>query len=232
MQERRRRQKPPLISPSGSEVEVPVEYWDDLNQRDSKVICAHARVRNYPPKGLLLPFFNEHLLVDKQKRQLFRQGRGTWEPVDHPLLELISLVYLLNCGPQAMSGEIVSVRELKTGHFFTGPHELKIQPLLLRYGNDTEAFQEIAERVGGERVDLADASYRITALPKVPLYYLMWRGDEEFPPRISILFDRSVESHLAADAIWGLVNLVSDILLLGMERAVFDPTGARAETRL
>ena len=32
-------------------------------------------------------------------------------------------------------------------------------------------------------------------------------------PHLSILFDRSIESHLSADAIWGLVNLVSKELL-------------------
>jgi len=45
------------------------------------------------------------------------------------------------------------------------------------------------------------------------LYYLLWEGDEEFEPRISVLFDRSIESHLSADAIWGLVALVSEALL-------------------
>ncbi len=62
-------------------------------------------------------------------------------------------------------------------------------------------------------MDLADAAYRLTPLPKIPLYYLLWEGDEEFKPNLSILFDRSIERHLSADAIWGLVILVSDALL-------------------
>jgi hypothetical protein len=108
---------------------------------------------------------------------------------------------------------MVSVKELKSAHFFTGPHELKIQPLLDCYGNDLERFRKAAEGARGEVLDLADAAYMFQAFPKVPLYYLLWRGDEEFEPRLSILFDRSIEHHLAADAIWGLVNLVSDVLL-------------------
>jgi hypothetical protein len=60
---------------------------------------------------------------------------------------------------------------------------------------------------------MADVAYRFAAFPKVPLYYLLWVGDAEFPPRLSILFDRSIDKHLAADAIWGLVNLMSEILL-------------------
>jgi hypothetical protein len=37
--------------------------------------------------------------------------------------------------------------------------------------------------------------------------------DEEFPARMSVLFERSIEDVLAADAIWALVNRVSAELL-------------------
>ena len=69
--------------------------------------------------------------------------------------------------------------------------------------------------MGGELIDMADAAYMFQAFPRVPLYYLFWEGDEEFRPRLSVLFDRSIERHLATDIIWGVVNLVSDILLMG-----------------
>ena len=108
---------------------------------------------------------------------------------------------------------MVSPNELKTGHFFRGPHELKTQPLLVRYGNDLEGFKKAAEFAGGEELGLADAAYRFEALPKIPLHYLFWKGDEEFGPRLSVLFDRSIEYHLAADMIWGLVTLVSESIL-------------------
>ena len=56
---------------------------------------------------------------------------------------------------------------------------------------------------------------KLLVFPKVPLHYLLWRGDDEFQATISILFDRSVEVHLAADAIWAITNLVSNLLLQG-----------------
>jgi hypothetical protein len=213
MQERRRTQNPQPKTPSGDIIKVPGQYWEDLRMRDLEQLCEFASARNYPPTGLLLPFLKEYLLVDTENRCLCRQSHGQWERMENPLLELVCLVYLLNVGPQPLSHELVSVKELKSGHFFTGPHELRIQPLLHFYGNDLERFKEAAEGARGEVLDLADAAYMFQAFPKVPLYYLLWQGDEEFQPRLSILFDRSIEHHLAADAIWGLVNLVSDVLL-------------------
>jgi hypothetical protein len=215
MQKRRRRERPPLVSPSGSALDVPKQYWEDIKKRDVGKICKNAMAINFPPKGIFLLFLKESLFLDIQKHCLFWQVQGQWKRIDNPLLELLSLVYLLNAGCESISQEMIGVQELKSAHFFHGPHELRVRPLLTRYGNDPEGFKMAAEYIGGEPLDLADISYRFFAFPKVPLYYLFWMGDQEFSPTLSILFDRSVESHLGADAIWGLANLVSDFLLKG-----------------
>jgi hypothetical protein len=127
------------------------------------------------------------------------------------------LVYLLNAAPEPLSEEMVGVEGLKDAQFFHGPHELMVQPLLNRYGNDLDGFKKAVEDLDGEILELADVGCRVWALPKIPIYYLLWKGDEEFEPRLSILFDRSIEYHLSADAIWGLVNQVSHILVVGSQ---------------
>jgi hypothetical protein len=213
MQERRREAGSAAKTPSGDDVKVPKEYWEELKKSDVDTICEKALARRYPPMGLLLPFLREYVLVDMGDRCIRRQSEDHWERIDNPLLELVCLVYLLNAGPVPINQEMVSVKELKSAHFFTGPHALRVQPLLDRYGKDPDSFMEAAESVGGEALDLADVAYKFLAFPKVPLYYLFWKGDEEFNPRLSILFDRSIEDHLAADAIWGLVNVISEVLL-------------------
>jgi hypothetical protein len=214
MQERRPSQKPLAKTPSGDVVKVPTQHWEDLEKRNVESLCENSLATDYPPKGLLLPFLKENLLVDTHNRCLLRLSHGRWVPIDHYLLELLCLVYLLNVGHEPLTQEMITSQELKSAHFFRGSHELTVQPLLQRYGGDLEGFKEAAERLGGEALDLADAAYKLSAFPKAPVYYLFWKGDEEFEPRLSILFDRSIECHLSADAIWGLVNLVSDMLLM------------------
>ena len=208
-------------TPSGNAMTVPPQHWEDLEQKDGDRLCENTRSLKHPTAGLLLPFLKEHLLVDPKTRGLFRQRHGHWHRVDNPLLELLCLSYLLNAGPEVPSGTMVGVREFKAAHFFQGPHELNIRPLLDRYGNDLDGFKSTALHVGGEAMDMADAAFKFPAFPKVPLYYLLWEGDQEFRPRLSILFDATVECHLKADSIWGLVNLVSDILLMGTGEALF-----------
>jgi hypothetical protein len=130
------------------------------------------------------------------------------------LLELSVVLYLINVQDLYPLGkEIVGPNDLKEGHFFRGPHEFKISPLLDRFGNDLKGFRQAATALGGEPVDMADAAFRLKPFPRVHLYYLLWGGDEEFEPRLRILFERSIEKVLAADAIWALVNRVSAALL-------------------
>ena len=215
MQKRRRQEEPPAKTPLGDVLKVPTEYWDELSKRDTETVCKNALAKCHSPTGVILPFLTEYFLIDTADRSLCFLSHGSWQRTDHPLLTLLCLVYLLNVGPEPLKEEMISVQELKSGHFFQGPHELRVSPLLKRYGNDVEAFKKSATYWGGVPLTLADVAFRMPAFPKVPIYYLLWMGDEEFEPSLSILFDRSIESHLSADAIWGIGNFVSDILLRG-----------------
>lgn len=199
------------------EVLVPPQHWSDLRGEDMKKLCDRSLSIESPPDGLIVSILGREILVDRDECSIKSRKAGSWEKVKDPLLELLILVYLLKAGPESLQDELISTQELKDSHFFQGPHELRLGPLLTRFGSDAQGFKDAAESLGGKNLDLADVSYCIPALPKVPLYYLLWEGDEEFEPRISVLFDRSVEKHLSADAIWGLVNLVSEALVKAPE---------------
>jgi hypothetical protein len=209
MQERRRKDLPQEKTPLGQKVQVPIHYWEDLGSRDPGEICRAALAERHPPEGFLLTFLREPLLVDLRERCVKRARGCTWEKTGDDLLELIVLVYLLGARDEPLAQEMITVQGLKDAHFFQGPHELHTEPVLQRYGRNGEAFREAARSLDADPLDLADAAFRFQAFPRVPVYYLLWEGDEEFDPRLSVLFDRSVERHLSADAIWGLVHLVT-----------------------
>ena len=194
-------------------IKVPPKYWEDLRKMDMNRVCERSLAISNDSGGLLIFFLNNDILVDIENCCLRRIYPDRSEKIDNPLLELVILVYLLNVTHDLLSREMVSVSDLKDAHFFQGPHTLKTGPVLKRYGRDVSGFKKAAESLDGEFLDLADAAYKFSPLPKIPLYYLLWEGDDEFEPHLSVLFDRSIECHLSADAIWGLVNLVSSELL-------------------
>jgi hypothetical protein len=218
MQERRRSEPLDLQAPSGNRVKVPSAHWEDLGKADPGRVCRNAGARPGEARAFLLPFLGEDLLIDVKSRTVSGRAEDGWKGIENDLLELVSLVYLLSAGPQSPTGELVSFQELQTAHFFTGPHAIRTRPLVDRFGQDLEGFRAVAERLGGHSMGMADGAYRFLVFPKVPLHYLLWVGDDEFQATFSILFDRSIEQHLPADAIWAMVNLVTSMLLQGGKR--------------
>lgn len=216
MQQRRLKERPPAFAPDGSRVSVAAKYWDELQQKDITSLCNLTLFEPFAPHQVLFRFLNEDVLLDTENRCLKRRTEQQWEPTADPLLELATVLYLINVKDIYPVGkDIVGVKDLKEGHFFQGPHALKTEPLVRRYGNDARGFREAAEFLAGEAVQMADAAYRLQPFPRVGLYFLLWLGDREFAPQVTVLFDRSIEEIFAADAIWALVNRVATALLQG-----------------
>ena len=216
MQQRRRTQNPPAFAPDKSPVDVSPHFWDNLQKKDLNTLCNLTLFSMTAPHQMVFHFLNEDVLVDFDARCLKRDEGQGWERTKDPLLELVTVVYLNRVKMLHPVGkEIVGVKDLKEGHFFQGPHALQVDPLIKRYAGDLESFKDTAQFLEGRPVDLADAAYQLFPFPRVPVYYLFWQGDEEFEPRISVLFDRSIEEVFSADVIWGLVNRVSTALLQG-----------------
>ena len=216
MQERRLKEKPPAYAPDGSRVTVDRVYWDDLLKRNIDTLCNFTLFENDSSGQLRFHFLNEEIMVDLGERCLKRMEDERWSQTDDPLLELVTVLYLTNVdGLYPIDKDIVGVKDLKEGHFFQGPHALRTEPLIRRYGTDVKGFRQAAQYLEGEPRDMADTAYRLLPFPRIPLYYLLWQGDEEFEPRVTVLIDRSVENVLVADAIWALINRVTTALLQG-----------------
>ena len=186
-------------------------YWEEVLHRDKTSLCNVTFFDEVAPDTLQYRFLNETIRIDLSRRSLLRQdAQGVWTQCDDPLLSLATVMYLKAIDAiYPMGKDIVGVKDLKEGHFFAGPHEFRTQPILGRYAEDLTGFQNAARQLGGEPVEMADTAFRLLPFPRVPLYFLLWRGDEEFKPRLQILFDRPIENVLAADAIWALVNRVA-----------------------
>jgi hypothetical protein len=219
MQDRRLDSGPPPLDHNERPVRVPPEYWKNLKSSDRNTLLNLTLFQAHPSGGLVFHFLREDILVDMKNACLKRQMGDDWRTMDDPLLELITLLYLNHAkSVHPLGRDIVGVKDLKEAHYFKGRHELRLAPLLERYGEDHDGFESAAAYCEGQALDMADMAYRFLPFPRVPLYYLLWRGDAEFEPKISVLFDRSIEDCFSASGIWGLVNLVSFALLKGPRR--------------
>ena len=134
-----------------------------------------------------------------------------------PLRDKILIVhYLSQAKGTPLSNKIISYKELPEGsNYFPTFSKRAIKPILDHFGKEPERLVDVAAKFGGYKADYGDVAVTINAFPRVPITFVLWRGDEEFPPEGNILFDSSISDYLSTEDInvlceaiaWRLVKL-------------------------
>jgi len=184
-------------------------HWDRLSALHPTDVCNRTEAIYHPAQeGFLLPVYNLRYLILPKEKNILRMGWND-KPVAetlHPYFYLMVLVYLTEAKDIKPAHTWISEKDLKGGStFFRGSHRLEVEELVNLSGKDPEVFLKIGKQLGGSEILYGDKGFALEVFPKVPLAYILWKGDSEFPPRISVLFDSTIESHLPLDIIWCMV---------------------------
>ncbi|MHC4158199.1 MAG: DUF3786 domain-containing protein, partial [Planctomycetota bacterium] len=97
--------------------------------------------------------------------------------------------------------------------FFRGPHVLPTRKLAEIFGAKPELLYEAGKRLGAKKCDFGDGSVELLVLPRIPLTFVVWAGDEEFAARGSILFDQTASEQMPLDGLLAAINLAVDAVI-------------------
>ncbi|MFH1651050.1 MAG: DUF3786 domain-containing protein [Chloroflexota bacterium] len=130
---------------------------------------------------------------------------------DLPVKEkLLVLHYFLQAKGTPPAGKAVTYQELKEGvNYFPIFYQRAIKPLVDFFGSRPEQLLTTARELGGTPAEYGDASVKLQPFPNVPVTLVLWRGDSEFPPEGSIMFDASVADYLTNDDIHNLCETIA-----------------------
>lgn len=191
-------------------------YWEELRQKDPNDVCKRTEaIYSGDRQGYILPFLNQkYLILPLEQKILCLRGEICAEEELRDYFYLTILLYLLHAQNIEPTRTWISEKELKGGvTFFRGPHALRVEELKTTFGSNPEYFWQAGKRLGGVELFFGDKAFALSPFPRVPLAYVLWRGDEDFPPRITVMFDSTIEKHFSLDGIWCLVAEVSQRLL-------------------
>ncbi len=183
----------PLIDPT---------HWERLQAAEPEDVTRRSGARYDAEAGCyVLPVLNDVLAIHPVERQVRWAGEERAKPPGFHYW-LLSVVYLMSARDLPLAGEWIPDRKLPYGQFFfRGPHQLPTARVAEAFGRDGRGFLEAALRIGGTKSAYGDYAAVLPLLPRVPLLYVLWEADDEFPARVSVLFDRTVAEHLAVDAV-------------------------------
>ena len=191
---------------------VGAKQWEELQGLKPEDVCRRASVSVDEQGGYVIPFVDREYRVYADEKRI--EGPERDELASDSEFQLLLLIYLISAQNIPFSGKRMSERDIPGGDlFFKGPHTLPVAPLIEHFGKDPETFLEIGTALGGSRIAFGDVAIEFLALPRVPIACVLWAEDEEFPARVSFLFDSSVESHLPLDVVLALVRSVVKLFL-------------------
>lgn len=186
------------------------KLWEDLTKLDSDDVCART-ISRFADGNYEVDFMNGVYCLNPEKRTII-------SPVNHPAfgggLELLLLAYLVDGKGIELGGKWISEKQVPGGSlFFTGPHEMPLAPLAERYGSDSAGLVEAGRGLGGTILEFGDASVAFMALPRIPVAFVLWEEDDEFPAEVTVMFDETIHLHIPVDVILGLVGAVAKFLV-------------------
>ncbi len=155
-------------------------------------------------------FFSDPYTVRFPGVEIYSPGKKTISLVVRALL----LHYLLKADGSRPAGKWAAYKDLPGGLLYASVFARRVtEPLIKRFGKSAKSFQEAGRRLAGEPVDIGDASFSLLAFPRVPLQYVLWEEDEEFPASAQLLFDFSVDHYLPLEDIVVLGQITTGRLI-------------------
>ena len=102
---------------------------------------------------------------------------------------LLVLRYLTEGAAAPATGKFLTYREVPWGEVYFKQFQGRcLFRLAYGFGNKLQKFREIMEKLGARKLPHGDAGYEFEFLNGLYLQFLLWEGDEEFPPSAQILF--------------------------------------------
>jgi hypothetical protein len=187
-------------------------FWEKLknSQNETVAACSGGALAE---NGLIqIACLNETWSVDPEAERVTKLNEegterlGEWDQQ----LPFLVLVYLASAREEPATYDMVIPRDLFKGFdLFRGGLDRDMHRVEKIFGDDGEGFLNAARLLGGESIKGGDVAARFHVFPKFAVDYILWLGDSEFPPGLTVLVDRSATLHLSADAIGVALNLLS-----------------------
>ncbi len=170
----------------------------DLARLEPRDVCLNSSVIfNREKNSYILPYLNRKYLVNHETGETVQIDSGEKPPLH---LQIMFLHYLANADGTPLSGEWITFKELPGGQIYVEPYQGRaIKPLLKHFGQEPELFREIALTLGGKTESIGDVSVVLYPFPRVPVGFVFWEGDDEFPPSATIIYDASASHYLPTE---------------------------------
>ena len=185
-------------------------YWNALSEVDTAIFKSVGLNIMGRDGHFKLPFLGKTLIIQRDVRQM------VWETSTRtPTFQegLVALSYLAHFKPVSLSQKWVAPSELPGGRTFfsAGSHPPATGSILNLWDNHHAAFLSVLSLLHGSPIPAGDEGIQIPCLPFLPIRYIFWKGDAQFPSSVTLIVNATAHLFLPLDVLWALINLTDCI---------------------
>ena len=186
---------------------VVAEAQETLRQVKPGKLALRSGCERDADGSLRLTFFWQEYVISGEDFAVRRADTGAEAP---SFFQSLILTYLATADGTTPSSRWIGFRDLPDGMFYVQAFQGYTGGRLVRgLEGGVESFRRAAEKLGGEPLEIGDAGYGFTVLPRVRLALVYWEGDEEFPSQARVLFEDTAARYMCTD---GLAILGSQLV--------------------
>ncbi|MBN1367897.1 MAG: DUF3786 domain-containing protein [Dehalococcoidales bacterium] len=124
--------------------------------------------------------------------------------------KILILHYILTAKGTPLSNQQITFKELPEGIvYFRTFYQRTIKHIVANFSRQPDKLIEVGEKLGGHKADFGDAAVTINVLPRIPVTFIVWRGDEEFGAEGNVLYNSTITDYLPVEDIIVLSEVVT-----------------------
>ena len=187
--------------------------YKKLENMTSEEICVNSGASYTDQNMVMINYLNRPYLVTIPSGEISLGDKKENVPIKD---QILILHYLTQAKGTPFTNKVITYGQIEGGKFYV-PTFIKrnIDPLLNCFSHRPELLLELAQRIGGTRAAYGDISVSIDAFPRVRIFFILWKGDDEVPPNGTILFDGNIPHYLSSEdvcvltetLVWKLVRM-------------------------
>lgn len=160
---------------------------------------------------LFVKFLNKEYLINCTSGEVSLKDEIGEAP---PREKVLILHYLINAPKKPLTGELISFKEIPSAEIYNQVfHKRVVGPMVRTFSSNIAGFYKGGEKLGAIKDSYGNDSVTMEVFPLVPITYVLWAGNDEFPPSGTVLFDRSINSFLDIEDIVITASLVLEKMI-------------------
>ena len=190
--------------------EVPFAHYEQLFRSLDPVEAAERTGAKWDGKEFYVNLLGRDFAISHPDYALRALDGGALPPLP---TQTFLLRYLLESKSVAWKGEWKTFREMPWGEMYIQPYTGRVLTrAAYTFGFRLAAFRAAAEKMGAESVKHGDAGFEFPLIGNFKMRFLVWEGDDEFPPSAQVLYtDNFAEGFAAEDRVVAGDILISTI---------------------